>query len=62
MGVPPYVLRVVRCAIPGLADCVIGRLDMVRKDGDYKLLEYNADAWLWLRRSLSTRRFASMRG
>ena len=43
MGVPPYVLRVVRCAIPGLADCVIGRLDMVRKDGDYKLLEYNAD-------------------
>jgi glutathionylspermidine synthase len=43
MGVPEYVLPVVRCAIPGMADCVIGRLDLVRTDAGYKLLEYNAD-------------------
>jgi glutathionylspermidine synthase len=43
MGVPDYVLPVVRCAIPGIADCVIGRLDLARSDGGYKLLEYNAD-------------------
>src|SRR5271157_2989464 len=43
MGVPGYLLPTVRCAIPGMADCVIGRFDLARTEHGYKLLEFNAD-------------------
>lgn len=43
MGVPPTLLNVVRCVIPGMAHAVLGRLDLVRTNGGYKLLEFNAD-------------------
>jgi glutathionylspermidine synthase len=43
LGVPPHLLRFVRCAIPGMADCVVGRFDLARTEEGYKLLEFNAD-------------------
>jgi glutathionylspermidine synthase len=43
MGVPGYLLPTVRRAIPGMADCVIGRFDLARTEHGYKLLEFNAD-------------------
>src|SRR5262245_13102366 len=43
MGVPSHLLRIVRCTIPGMPDCVVGRLDLAPTDGGYKLLEFNAD-------------------
>lgn len=43
MGVSPTLLNVVRCVIPGMAHAVVGRLDWVRTNGGYKLLEFNAD-------------------
>lgn len=43
MGVPTYLVPAVRCAIPGMADCVVGRFDLARTEHGYKLLEFNAD-------------------
>ena len=43
MGVPRYLLPAVRCAIPGMTDCVVGRFDLARTEHGYKLLEFNAD-------------------
>lgn len=44
IGVPRYLLSAVRCAIPGMPDCVVGRFDLARTEQGYKLLEFNADA------------------
>jgi len=43
MGVPRHLLPTVRCVIPGMPDCVIGRFDLARTEHGYKLLEFNAD-------------------
>jgi glutathionylspermidine synthase len=43
LGVPNHLLRFVRCVIPGIADCVVGRFDLVRTENGYKLLEFNTD-------------------
>src|SRR5271167_1416018 len=43
MGVPGYLLPTVRCVIPGMPDCVIGRFDLAHTEQGYKLLEFNAD-------------------
>lgn len=43
MGIPVHVLPSVRCSISGVFDPVIGRFDLARTEGGYKLLEYNAD-------------------
>ena len=43
LGLPPALLRSMRPRVPGLADVVFGRLDLVRTPRSYKLLEFNAD-------------------
>ena len=43
LGVPAYLLPVVRCVLPGVADCVVGRFDLAHTRDGYKLLEFNAD-------------------
>jgi len=43
MGLPPATLDLSRLQIKGMCDCVIGRLDLVKVNHDYKLLEFNAD-------------------
>jgi glutathionylspermidine synthase len=43
LGVPGHVLAAARVAIPGLADCVLGRFDFVRTPRGYRMLELNAD-------------------
>jgi glutathionylspermidine synthase len=44
MGVPDYLLPAAKSVIPGMVDCVIGRLDLARTTHGYKLLEFNSDA------------------
>ena len=44
IGVPDHVLPAARCTLPGAGDCAIGRIDMVRTEAGYKLLEFNTDA------------------
>ncbi len=43
LGVPDHLLQFVRCVIPEMADCVVGRFDLARTESGYKLLEFNAD-------------------
>jgi glutathionylspermidine synthase len=43
LGLPPAVHRSTRTKIPGLADVVLGRLDLARTPRGYTLLELNAD-------------------
>lgn len=44
IGLPPETLTVARSSVPRLADIVVGRFDLARTPGGYKLLELNADA------------------
>jgi glutathionylspermidine synthase len=44
MGVPPYLLRVLRCSVPGMQDCVLGRFDFAHTQDGYKMLEFNSDS------------------
>ena len=44
MGVPGFLLPAARSVIPGMPDCVIGRLDLARTKHGYKMLELNSDA------------------
>ena len=43
MGLPPATLHLSRLRIEGMRNCVIGRLDLVKVNDHYKLLEFNAD-------------------
>ncbi len=43
LGVPGHLLAGTRTIMPGLADCVLGRFDLVRTPQGYRMLELNAD-------------------
>src|SRR5947209_8459609 len=43
LGIPDYLLKVVRCAVPESPAFIVGRFDFAHTSDGYKMLELNAD-------------------